>query len=241
MGRNRPGHKRKPDNWDYGNGKGKEGENVPPRKQPAYESIIKENALFEKYYRQLNLIDPSEFECFMHTLKQPLPIAFRITSYKSFSSEILRLLKEKHFKYIDEITKNENAQEVYEASANKGASLLTASNKEENAFLNQEKEIYKRLTWYPDELGWQVNLSRQDVRKNAHFEEFKQFLIHHTQNGHLSRQESVSMIPPLLLNVEPHHKVFIFILKIGLIFFNHIYLQDFGHVCFAWFQNSSAY
>jgi len=27
------------------------------------------------------------------------------------------------------------------------------------------------------------------------------------QQGNLSRQEAVSMIPPLFLNVEPHHRV----------------------------------
>lgn len=188
--------------------KRKQNENVykqDTERGDGYATIVKENAMFEKYYKQLNLIEPSEFEMFMNVLKQPLPIAFRITSYKSFSEEILKILKEKHFKYIDEITK-ENAEEVKQASANKGASLLTA-NKEENSSLNEDKEIYKRLTWYPNELGWQVNLSRQDVRKNVHFEEFKQFLIQHTENGLLNRQEAVSMIPPLLLDVQPHHKV----------------------------------
>jgi tRNA (cytosine34-C5)-methyltransferase len=68
-------------------------------------------------------------------------------------------------------------------------------------------EIYKCLSWYPNELAWQVNLSRKDVRKNEKFFEFKQFLIDMTESGNLSRQEAVSMIPPLLLDVKPHHKV----------------------------------
>jgi tRNA (cytosine34-C5)-methyltransferase len=205
MPRGRHGRKRKPDTWDQ-NSKTGEGETGAKRQHSSYDTIIKENAMFEKYYRQLGLIEPSEFDAFMHVLKQPLPITFRITSYKSFSSEILKLLKEKHFKYIDDITKNENAQEVIDASANKAASLLAAS-QQDNSFMSEDKEIYKRLSWYPNELGWQVNLSRQDVRKNQHFEEFKQFLVHHTQNGLLSRQEAVSMIPPLLLDVQPHHKI----------------------------------
>lgn len=166
--------------------------------------------MFEKYYKQLKgltMDSPDEFDKFMQILRQPLPITFRITSYKSFSAEILKLLKERHFKYIDEITTNENADQVKQASANKGASLLSITPEDRKNLLEQKDQIYQRLSWYPDELGWQVNLSRQDVRKNVHFEEFKQFLIHHTQNGHLSRQEAVSMIPPLLLDVQPHHKV----------------------------------
>jgi tRNA (cytosine34-C5)-methyltransferase len=205
MPRGRHGRKRKPDTWDHT--PNQDGENGGAKRQhTSYATIIKENALFEKYYKQLDLIEPSEFDAFMNVLKQPLPITFRITSYKSFSGEVLNLLKEKHFKYIDEITKNENAQEVIDVSAKKGASLLSAS-KEDNSFMGDDKEIYKQLSWYPNQLGWQVNLSRQDVRKNQHFEEFKQFLIHHTQNGLLNRQEAVSMIPPLLLDVQPHHKI----------------------------------
>jgi 16S rRNA C967 or C1407 C5-methylase (RsmB/RsmF family) len=191
---------RKPNNTEQG------GENNCADKRDGYEKIVKENVLFAKYYRQLGIIDnDEEFDRFLNILKQPLPITFRITSYKSFSNEILKMLKEKYFKYIDEIMK-ENSEEVRQASANKGASLLTVEDGT-SGFANDDKAIYKRLTWYPDEYGWQVNLSRQDVRKNVHFEEFKQFLVHHTENGHLNRQEAVSMIPPLLLDVQPHHKV----------------------------------
>jgi tRNA (cytosine34-C5)-methyltransferase len=56
-------------------------------------------------------------------------------------------------------------------------------------------------------MAWQVELSRQDVRKNIHFNEFKQFLIQQTQNGNISRQEAVSMIPPLLLDIRPDNKI----------------------------------
>ena len=157
-------------------------------KNLSYSTIVKENALFEKYYRQLNLIEEKDFDGFLELLKRPLPITFRITSYKSFAKEVLHMLKEKHFKYLDDITKGDESEKVLEASANKGASLLQS-----NADSNQQ--IYKRLEWYPNELAWQVELSRQDVRKNVHFDEFKQFLIHNTENGNLNRQEAVRQVP----------------------------------------------
>jgi len=72
-----------------------------------YATIIKENAVFEKYYKQLNLIPSGEFDEFMSTLKRPLPITFRITSYKCYANELLNHLKEKHFKYLDEIVKED--------------------------------------------------------------------------------------------------------------------------------------
>ena len=173
--------------------------NENKEKVDKYDTIVKENLMFVKYYKQLDLVDEKEFDEMVKTFIKPLPISFRITSYKNFSQQILTTLKEKHFKYIDEITK-EKSQELTKLA--KGASLLTEEiNDEENT------EIYKCLPWYPNEMAWQVNLSRQDVRKNIHFDEFKKFLIHQTENGNLNRQEAVSMIPPLLLDIKSHHKV----------------------------------
>ena len=148
----------------------------------------------------------------METLKKPLPITFRITSYKSFAKELLKTLKEKHFKYLDEIVKEDNGELVKSAAGGKGSSLLHANAElaketTEEVKTNLDKKIYKPLEWYPNEMAWQVELSRQDVRKNIHFDEFKRFLIQQTQNGYVSRQEAVSMIPPLMLDIEPHHKI----------------------------------
>ena len=75
-----------------------------------YDTIIKENAIFEKYYRQLKLIAPEEFDEFMATLKRPLPVTFRITSYKCYAKELLAHLKSKHFKYLDEIVKEDGGK-----------------------------------------------------------------------------------------------------------------------------------
>ncbi len=75
-----------------------------------YATIIKENAIFEKYYRQLKLIPSDEFDDFMSTLKRPLPITFRITSYKCYANELLTHLKEKHFKYLDDIVKEDGGK-----------------------------------------------------------------------------------------------------------------------------------
>lgn len=173
-----------------------------------YDTIVKENALFEKYYRQLNLIDESEFPKFMEILKRPLPITFRITSYKSFAKELLKTLKESYFKYLDEIVREENGELVKSGMSGKSASLLLSSEiKQEDGVADSARKIYKPLEWYPDEMAWQVELSRQDVRKNIHFEDFKHFLIQQTQNGYISRQEAVSMIPPLMLDIKPEHKI----------------------------------
>lgn len=60
---------------------------------------------------------------------------------------------------------------------------------------------------YPDELAWQLNIQKSAIRKNDAFKRFQSFLVYETDAGNLSRQEAVSMIPPLLLDVQPHHYV----------------------------------
>lgn len=70
--------------------------------------------------------------------------------------------------------------------------------------------------------------------------------------GNISRQEAVSMIPPLLLKIEPHHKVALtallcnpdhFLTRVSNAFeFDHACaLADFGYVCCSWIKDGTAY
>ncbi|ORX46233.1 multisite-specific tRNA:(cytosine-C(5))-methyltransferase [Piromyces finnis] len=65
----------------------------------------------------------------------------------------------------------------------------------------------EEIKWYPNGLGWQVPTSRTELRKSAETAAFHKFLVSETEIGNICRQEAVSMIPPLLLNVQPHHYV----------------------------------
>lgn len=60
---------------------------------------------------------------------------------------------------------------------------------------------------YPQRLGWQMKITRKDIRSSEAFFRLHNFLISETGNGNISRQETVSMIPPLLLDVKPSDKV----------------------------------
>ncbi|XP_054840743.1 RNA cytosine C(5)-methyltransferase NSUN2 [Eublepharis macularius] len=143
-----------------------------------YPEIVKENALFEHYYGQLGLVPPGEWGDFMAALREPLPATLRITGYKSHAKEILHCLKNKYFKEL------------------------------ENQVVDGQKiEMPQPLSWYPEELAWHTNLSRKVLRKSPQLEKFHHFLVSETECGNISRQEAVSMIPPLLLNVQPHHKI----------------------------------
>ncbi|ORZ03789.1 S-adenosyl-L-methionine-dependent methyltransferase [Syncephalastrum racemosum] len=63
------------------------------------------------------------------------------------------------------------------------------------------------LPWYPDNLGWQVNTSRHVIKKSPEFSKFHKFIVTENETGNISRQEAVSMVPVLLMNIKPHQWV----------------------------------
>lgn len=59
------------------------------------------------------------------------------------------------------------------------------------------------VPWYPDQLAWSMTTPKNVVRRFAPFASFQKFLVAETEIGNISRQEVVSMIPPLLIDVRP--------------------------------------
>lgn len=47
-----------------------------------YPEIVKENELFERYYREQRIVPDGEWDAFMAALREPLPATLRITGYK---------------------------------------------------------------------------------------------------------------------------------------------------------------
>ena len=100
--------------------------------------------------------------------------------------------------YLEKLTKLADKQESErEAQVDKNGANETLSKIVRPSCLN----------WYPDQLAWQLNLTRKDIRREEAYFKLHNFLISETESGNISRQETVSMIPPLVLDVKPHHKV----------------------------------
>lgn len=59
------------------------------------------------------------------------------------------------------------------------------------------------VTWYPDHLAYSMNTPKHVIRKFPPFAAFQKFLVSETSVGNISRQEIVSMIPPLLIDLDP--------------------------------------
>lgn len=150
--------------------------------QRAYTEIIRENADFVAYYKTQNIVPDAEWNTFIESLKENLPAAFRITGSKAETKTLLEVIQGDFFKDIVNLIP-ENSQEP-------------------------SKEIKPHsLPFYPDNLGWQLQLTRKDIRRSEAFFKLHNFLIAETNSGNISRQEVVSMVPPLVLDVKPWHKV----------------------------------
>jgi len=143
-----------------------------------FKDIVRSNTMFEKFYKAQNFCSEEEFDKTIEVLKTDLPASFRITGSKSQAEALLKIIEGKYFKELTEFL----AQ---------GGNVI----------------IPKMLPWYPDKLAYQLNATRKDIRREEIYFKLHNFLIAETESGSISRQETVSMIPPLVLGVEPHHKV----------------------------------
>ncbi|XP_012271383.1 tRNA (cytosine(34)-C(5))-methyltransferase [Orussus abietinus] len=158
-----------------------EWDKIPHR---SYANIIRENKDFEKYYKTQQIIQDDEWDAFIGTMRENLPVAFRITGSKAEAKALLEIIKGDFFKEI----------------------LNTKETKDGDQ--STEVRIEPRcLPFYPEDLAWQLQLTRKDIRRSEAYFRLHNFLIAETNSGSISRQEVVSMIPPILLDVKPWHKV----------------------------------
>ncbi|XP_030496373.2 uncharacterized protein LOC115712258 [Cannabis sativa] len=142
-----------------------------------WEPFATQNPSFDFYYKAQGIVAPDDWDSFMGVLRTPLPAAFRINSSSQFYKEIRHQLENDFMTSLQ--------SEVSEG----------------------EKEAIKPLPWYPDNLAWHLNFSRMQLRKNQNLERFHEFLKLANEIGNITRQEAVSMVPPLLLDVSANHSV----------------------------------
>ncbi|KAG7665799.1 NCL1 [[Candida] subhashii] len=138
---------------------------------------VRESAVWEKYYKTMNIIPEEEWDTFKKHCQDTLPLTFRITGSRKHAEEIREIFQTRH------VSKLQDAE------------------------FDGVKLTPKPLAYYPDGLGWQLDVSKAVIRKQKEFAKTQRFLVVETQVGNISRQEAVSMIPPLLMDIKPHHYV----------------------------------
>lgn len=141
---------------------------------PSWNTIPRENALFKETYRGLDILDDDEFEELFMSMQKDLPNSFRFTASKPAALEARKVLKER---YIPKITAEKYKDEFVPAPM--------------------------PVPWYPDDLAWDIKVPKGIIRKHPPFAAFQKYLVQEADVGNISRQELVSMIPPLMLDVQP--------------------------------------
>ncbi|CAM1511541.1 Fc.00g090540.m01.CDS01 [Cosmosporella sp. VM-42] len=140
-----------------------------------YATIEKKNEKLQRFYDTLLQLPDEEQEAYWDALKRELPNSFRFCGSKGHALTVKNLLQTR---YIPEIVKIEHQD-------------------------GRPVEPPMAVPWYPDELAWWMTTPKNVVRKFPPFAAFQKFLVSETCVGNISRQEVVSMIPPLLMDLRP--------------------------------------
>ncbi|KAI8872761.1 S-adenosyl-L-methionine-dependent methyltransferase [Ramicandelaber brevisporus] len=178
-----------------------EGDAAPSTYDPARLRVtadMRTNAAFEAYYQRQGIVPEGEWDDFMAALRRSLPTTFRITGTRAVATELRDRIKREYVPYFERGITASSA-----AAANDGGNAeKVIAGLEDTPFTPPAP-----IPWYPDGMGWKFDVPRAVLRKAEGLNRFHKFLVTETEVGNTCRQEEVSMIPPMLLDVEPHHAV----------------------------------
>ena len=140
--------------------------------------VDRHNEKYERYYDELGLVPKDDREDFWEAMRRDLPNSFRFTGSKAHALAVQQRLRDY---YIPKITS------------------ITYEGKYVDAPLP--------VPWYPDQLAWYMTTPKNVIRRFTPFASFQKFLVAETDVGNITRQEVVSMIPPLLMDLKPNMTV----------------------------------
>jgi len=104
---------------------------------------------------------------------------------------------------------SKNDSNAASASASEGTGTDTNANAVETAQTQpttmKKLAPAKPIPYIPN--AYQLSVDRRTIRRNPALQEFHEWLKLQSDAGFITRQETVSMIPPVVLSAEPHHAV----------------------------------
>lgn len=148
--------------------------------------------MLEPYFKG----DELEFKSFLEVLTQKLPVCFRINNTIPNFENFLKKIKDPQW-----ILGASSLTEEKKAETN------ISEEKEEEQF-NMKTLFFKPIKWYPNELVWELNLDKTKLKKTTELEKLHKSIQQASDSGLITRQELVSMVPPLLLDVKSSDIVF---------------------------------
>ena len=141
-------------------------------------------AAFMEYYRHQLLEggvlrDEADWDAFVATMERPLPVTFRFTAEPALARRL-----------------------EGELEAALSAAAAEAKSTEDDLVVTGS-----RLPWM--EGGWRLSTDKNALRKckSASYQKLRAWMNAIADAGSLTRQEQVSMVPPLLLQAEPGDRV----------------------------------
>ncbi|KAH8159364.1 hypothetical protein CIB48_g8884 [Xylaria polymorpha] len=158
-----------------GDRKGGDGRKPRSDSYRTYPDISKKNERLEAFYNSLLPLHDAERSEFWQALRRDLPNSFRFCGSKGHAIAVKRLLETRYAPEIDKI----------------------------EHFNGDIVQAPQPVPWYPDQLAYSMTTPKQVVRKFPPFASFQKFLVSETSVGNISRQELVSMIPPLVMDLKP--------------------------------------
>ena len=145
-----------------------------------WENATKENENWQNYYQTLNLPAAEEWDTFKKACQTPLPLTFRVTGSSKVAHEVRTAINEKYIPLTTGVS-IDGGETVVEPPA--------------------------PLEFYPDNMAYKFNVAKSVIRRNKEFAKLQRFLVVETDAGHISRQEAVSMVPPLFMDIKSDHAV----------------------------------
>ncbi len=166
---------------------------------------------------------PEEMEAertrFINALRAPLPASFRIG--QNVEPDLRSKLKREVEEFVGteieiEIDEDGNAidkpkEKKDDAIGNGDVEMKEDNGNDGEAKTSNGKSSIKKLApakpipFIPD--GYQLSVDRRTIRKNPALQQFHEWLKVQTDAGFITRQETVSMIPPVVLAPKAGHAV----------------------------------
>ena len=119
------------------------------------------------------IVSEAEWDTFIGTLRAPIPTTFRVAGHGTIA------------KHVQDKIRGWDLDSC--GGGGEGKTLPTLLS----------------MGWYPNQLAWQLDCPNDQLRKSPTLAELRRFIVQENEVGNVSRQEAVSMLPALLLNVRP--------------------------------------
>ena len=90
----------------------------------------------------------------------------------------------------------------FSEEANRQADGSSPKKLDSKNYIDFTSVVLKKIDWFPEGLAYEMNISKEIIKKNPGLKRIQRFITHCSDAGFLTRQELVSMLPPLFLDIK---------------------------------------